>query len=100
MPVLMRGDRLARVLRLDRLLRLKVFPVAVSLPWGVAPAALPQLPLPAKIRTRFMPAVELDRDAARSDDDGYVDGKYHEVEDSIQRGMDALARKRALPMFG
>jgi 1-acyl-sn-glycerol-3-phosphate acyltransferase len=100
MPVLMRGDRLARVLRLDRLLRLKVFPVAVSLPWGVAPAALPQLPLPAKIRTRFMPAVELDRDAARADDDGYVDAKYHEVEDSIQRGMDALARRRALPLFG
>ena len=56
MPVLIRGDRLSKVLQLDRLLRLKVFPLAVSLPWGIAPAALPQLPLPAKIRTRFMPA--------------------------------------------
>ena len=56
MPVLIRGDRLSRALRLDRLLRLKVFPLAISLPWGIAPAALPQLPLPAKIRTRFMPA--------------------------------------------
>ncbi|MCV7441873.1 acyltransferase family protein [Mycobacterium paraense] len=99
MPVLIRGDRLSKALKLDRLLRLKVFPVAVSLPWGIAPAALPQLPLPAKIRTRFMPAVELDRDPARADDDEYVDSKYHEVEDSIQEGMDALARKRALPLF-
>jgi 1-acyl-sn-glycerol-3-phosphate acyltransferase len=99
MPVLIRGDRLSRVLRLDRLLRLKVFPLAVSLPWGIAPAALPQLPLPAKIRTRFMPAVELDHDPARAEDDEYVDGKYREVEDSIQGGMDALARKRALPLF-
>lgn len=99
MPVLIRGDRLSKALKLDRVLRLKVFPLAVSLPWGIAPAALPQLPLPAKIRTRFMPAVELDRDPARADDDDYVDAKYHEVEGAIQEGMDALARKRALPLF-
>jgi 1-acyl-sn-glycerol-3-phosphate acyltransferase len=99
MPVLIRGDRLSKALKLDRVLRLKVFPLAVSLPWGIAPAALPQLPLPAKIRTRFMPAVELDHDPARADDDDYVEAKYHEVEDAIQEGMDALARKRALPLF-
>jgi 1-acyl-sn-glycerol-3-phosphate acyltransferase len=100
MPVLIRGDGLSRALRLDRILRLKVFPVAISLPWGIAPAALPQLPLPAKIRTRFMPAVELDQDAERADDDDYIAEKYNEVQDSIQYGMDALARKRALPLFG
>jgi 1-acyl-sn-glycerol-3-phosphate acyltransferase len=100
MPVLIRGDGLSRALRLDRLLRLKVFPVAISLPWGIAPAALPQLPLPAKIRTRFMPAIELDQDAERAEDDDYVADKYTEVQDSIQHGMDALARKRALPLFG
>jgi 1-acyl-sn-glycerol-3-phosphate acyltransferase len=100
MPVLMRGDRLSRALKLDKLLRVKVFPLAISLPWGIAPAALPQLPLPAKIRTRFMPAVEVDCDPDRADDEDYVDQKYHEVQRSIQRGMDALARKRALPLFG
>jgi 1-acyl-sn-glycerol-3-phosphate acyltransferase len=100
MPVLIRGDGLSRALRLDKLLRLKVFPVAVSLPWGVAPAALPQLPLPAKIRTRLMPAVEVDRNADRANDEDYVDKKYDEVQSSIQRGMDALARKRAFPLFG
>jgi 1-acyl-sn-glycerol-3-phosphate acyltransferase len=99
MPVLFRGDRLSKALRLDRVLRLKVFPLAVSLPWGIAPAALPQLPLPAKIRTRFMPVVELDHDPDRAEDDDYIDSKYHEVEDAIQEGMDALARKRALPLF-
>jgi 1-acyl-sn-glycerol-3-phosphate acyltransferase len=100
MPVLMRGDRLSSMLRLDKILRLKVFPLAISLPWGIAPAALPQLPLPAKIRTRFMPAIEVDADPARADDDHYVDQKYDEVQRSIQHGMDALARKRALPLFG
>src|ERR1700758_141957 len=100
MPGLIRGGRLAKALKLDRLLRLKGFPLAISIPWGIAPAALPQLPLPAKIRTRFMPAVELDHDPARADDDEYVDRKYDEVQGSIQRGMNALARKRALPVFG
>jgi 1-acyl-sn-glycerol-3-phosphate acyltransferase len=100
MPVLIRGDGLARLLRLDKLLRIKVFPLALSLPWGIAPAALPQLPLPAKIRTRLMPPVELDHDPARADDEAYVEQKYEEVQNSIQRGMDALARKRALPLFG
>jgi 1-acyl-sn-glycerol-3-phosphate acyltransferase len=100
MPVLMRGDGLSRALRLDKVLRLKVFPLAISLPWGIAPAALPQLPLPAKIRTRFMPAVEVDTNPDRADDVDYVDQVYGEVQASIQRGMDALARKRALPLFG
>ena len=30
----------------------------------------------------------------------YLEEKYWEVQDSIQRGMNALARKRALPLFG
>jgi 1-acyl-sn-glycerol-3-phosphate acyltransferase len=100
MQVLIRGDQLSRALRLDKLLRLKVFPIAVSLPWGIAPAALPQFPLPAKIRTRLMPAVELDRDPERADDDEYLEEKYREVQNSIQQGMNALARKRSLPLFG
>jgi 1-acyl-sn-glycerol-3-phosphate acyltransferase len=100
MPVLMSGDQLPELLRLDKLLRLKVFPIAVSLPWGIAPAALPQLPLPAKIRTRLMPAVELDHDPALADDAEYLEEKYWAVQDRIQCGMDALARKRALPLFG
>lgn len=100
MPVLIRGDRLARTLGLDKVFRLKVFPMAVSLPWGIAPAALPQFPLPAKIRTRLMPPVEVDHDPARADDDEYVQAKYREVQDTIQAGMDSLARKRSLPLFG
>jgi hypothetical protein len=47
-----------------------------------------------------MPAVEVDTDPDRADDGDYVDQVYGEVQASIQRGMDALARKRALPLFG
>ncbi|OZC52265.1 glycerol acyltransferase [Rhodococcus sp. RS1C4] len=100
MPVLVRGDRLARVLGLDRIARLKVFPIALSLPWIIAPAALPQIPLPAKIRTRFMPAITVDHDPTRCEDEDYVDAKYEEVRALIQSGMDDLATKRRFPIFG
>ena len=47
-----------------------------------------------------MPAVDLDNDPDLADDDEYLEEKYWEVQNSIQRGMVALARKRALPLFG
>jgi len=100
MPVLFRGRRLAKTLQLDRIARLKVFPFALSAPWGIAPAAIPEIPLPTKIRTAFQEPVEVDRDPARAEDRAYVASKYEEVRQSIQRGMKALARRRAFPIFG
>jgi 1-acyl-sn-glycerol-3-phosphate acyltransferase len=100
MPVLMRGRRLARALRLDKVARLKMFPIGLSVPWGLAPSMLPEIPLPTKIRTAFQPPVEIDPDPARASDAEYVQRKYDEVQDSIQHGMDALARRRAFPLFG
>ena len=44
-----------------------------------------QFPLPAKIRTRVMPAVELDHDPARADDDQYPEQKYWEVRTASAR---------------
>ena len=100
MPVLFGGRRIAKALQLDKVARLKVFPIATQAPWDIAPAALPEIPLPTKIRTAFQPAVQLDADPERADDSDYVDEKYEEVRASIQRGMDALARRRAFPLFG
>jgi len=100
MPVLFRGRRLAKLMQLDKIARLKLFPIVISAPWGIAPAALPEIPLPTKIRTAFQAPVELDRDPERANDKAYVDAKYEEVRLSIQRGMDTLARRRAFPIFG
>src|SRR4051812_33858022 len=100
MPVLATGRRLARALRLDQVARLKMFPVALQAPWGLSPALLPEIPLPTKIRTAFQEPIELDSDPARAKDDDYLERKYEEVRSSIQRGMDALARRRRLPLFG
>jgi 1-acyl-sn-glycerol-3-phosphate acyltransferase len=58
--VLSDGQRLARALRLDKLLRAKALPVSVSLPWGLnvgAVGILPYIPLPTKLSTRVLPAM-------------------------------------------
>ena len=74
--------------------------VAFQAPWGFSPAFLPEIPLPTKIRTAFQPPVELDTDPERADDQQYVEQIYSEVCASIQHGMDTLARRRRLPLFG
>src|SRR5919199_1178922 len=79
MPVVARGRRLAKLLQLDRVARLKMFPIAISAPWGIAPAILPEIPLPTKIRTAFQEPIELDTDPERAEDDDYVDAMYDEV---------------------
>src|SRR4051812_6184006 len=100
MPVLATGRRLAKLLQLDKIARLKMFPISIQAPWGVAPAMLPELPLPTKIRTAFQPPVKLSRDPAKAKDDKYVERKYDEVQQSIQDGMDTLARRRTFPVLG
>ena len=63
-------------------------------------ALLPEVPLPTKIRTSFQEPVQVDADPDRAQDEKYVKAKYDEVCASIQTGMDALARRRRLPLFG
>jgi 1-acyl-sn-glycerol-3-phosphate acyltransferase len=100
MPVLATGRRLARAFRLDRVARIKMFPIALQAPWGLSPALLPEVPLPTKIRTAFQDPIELDRDPERASDERYIQRSYRTVCESIQDGMDALARRRRLPLFG
>jgi 1-acyl-sn-glycerol-3-phosphate acyltransferase len=100
MPVLTSGRRLAKVLQIDKLARLKTFPIALSAPWGIGPALLPEIPLPTKIRTAFQDPITLSKDPDKASDEKYVEKKYDEVQASIQRGMNTLARRRRLPLFG
>jgi len=100
MPVITSGKRLAKLLQLDKIARIKIMPISLSAPWGLSPAMLPEIPLPTKIRTAFQEPIEFDSDPERTKDDDYVEAKYEEVRQSIQGGMDALARRRRFPVFG
>lgn len=93
--VISRGERLARALRLDKLLRIKALPLTVSLPWGVnvgAVGLLPYLPLPTKLDTRVLPAI-------RSEPDEAADAYAERVHSAMQSAMDEMTANRR-PLLG
>ena len=77
-----------------------MFPIAIQAPWGVSPALLPEVPFPTKIRTAFGEPIELSTDPDLAEDDDYIHDRYEAVQARIQAGMDRLARRRRLPLFG
>jgi 1-acyl-sn-glycerol-3-phosphate acyltransferase len=93
--VLSDGQRLARALRLDSLLRAKTMPVAISVPWGLTVgigALLPYLGLPAKLRTTVLAPM---RPAA-----GESAGEFGDrVEDAMQATLTAMTAGRR-PIIG
>jgi 1-acyl-sn-glycerol-3-phosphate acyltransferase len=92
------GRRIARLLRLDRMLRLKVFPAQVGPPYGVTVLDLPgRIPLPAKITVRALPKIDLRK---RLGPDPDVEQAYELVTASMQRALDKLDKERRLPVVG
>jgi 1-acyl-sn-glycerol-3-phosphate acyltransferase len=95
------ADGLDRLIGLKKRLRGATLPIALGVPFGIAPEILPtHIPLPAKIRTELLEPIRVDTDPARVDDRQYVDRIYREVETAIQAGMNRLAKRRRLPVFG
>jgi 1-acyl-sn-glycerol-3-phosphate acyltransferase len=94
------GRAVARALGLKQLARIESLPLAVGLPWGIAPAVLPFIPLPAKLRIEILDPLFVDDDPERADDDEYVDMIYREIEWRIDQGVKRLARKRSFPVLG
>lgn len=87
--VLTRGDRLARAIGLDRL-RINVFPMVLGLPFGLAPAGLPTLPLPTKITVQLLDPLDWTAWYGREDDPGVVHRCYEETVAVLQEGLDTL----------
>jgi 1-acyl-sn-glycerol-3-phosphate acyltransferase len=94
---LTRGQRLARLTRLDKLLRLKTAPIMFGLPFGLMPAVFGHIPLPSKIRIQVMPKIDLHE---RFGEDPDVDRIYDEVIAGMQDVLDSLAEERRLPVIG
>ena len=94
---LTRGERLARLLALDRLLRLKVLPISLSLPWIVNVGDFGHIPLPAKITIETLPAIDL---RAEFGPDPDVDEVYDHLMRLMQDTLDALAAERRFPVLG
>ncbi len=90
---LSRGEGLARMLRLDRMFRLKVLPVSLSLPWVLNVGdMLGHVPLPAKITVEVLEPI----DVSELD----VDEAYEIILERMQRTLTALQADRRLPVLG
>ena len=95
---LTRGERLAHLLALDRLLRLKVVPIQIAPPFGVTLLDLPgRIPLPSQITIQVLPRIDLRRRFGLQPDEEAV---YHAVTAMMQEGLDELSAERELPVVG
>src|SRR4051812_29190467 len=95
---LSRGETIAKALMLDKLLRLKVLPISVGIPWGLNIGDfMGHFPLPAKIVVEVLPPIDLREEFGAEPDLGAV---YDEVIARMQAALDALAAERRLPIIG
>jgi 1-acyl-sn-glycerol-3-phosphate acyltransferase len=95
---LSRGDRLARLLGLNRLLRLKVLPISLALPWGLNVGDFAShIPLPAKLTVEVLPQIDVKERFGEDPEPAEV-RQY--VERLMQDTLDALAAERRYPIIG
>jgi 1-acyl-sn-glycerol-3-phosphate acyltransferase len=95
---LSRGERLAKLLALDKLFRLKVLPISLALPWGINVGdMLGHIPLPAKITVETLPPIDLREEFGPEPD---VNEVYDHLVRLMQDTLDALAAERRLPIIG
>ena len=92
------GRDLARLFRLDRLLRVKVLAAQVAPPFGLTIMDLPgRLPLPAKIVVRVLPKIDLTERLGKNAD---PDDAYELVTGRMQTALSDLSEERTLPIVG
>ena len=87
--VLSDGQRLAKALGLDKLLRLNALPISLSFPWGLnvgLVGLLPYAPLPTKLHTRVLAPMHPESDET-------AQAFAHRVQQAMQAALDDLAGK-------
>jgi 1-acyl-sn-glycerol-3-phosphate acyltransferase len=95
---LSRGNRIASALGVDRLLRLKVMPISIAIPWGLNVGDfLGHVPLPSKLTIEVLPPIELEAEFGGDPD---VDEVYDHVVALMQEALDTLVAERRLPVIG
>lgn len=98
--ILTRGERIARALRLHKLIRTDTFPISLSVPWGLNLALLPYLPLPAQTSVLFGPPISWPAlGPEHADDPEVLERCYAEVSSKMQALLDTLSEGR-IPFLG
>lgn len=93
------GRWLARALGLDRMFRLKVWPISLALPWGLMVGTVPYFPLPTKIVIEVLPPLHFERSGeAAAEDEAYVAACDARVREVMQAALTRLAARRGSRM--
>jgi 1-acyl-sn-glycerol-3-phosphate acyltransferase len=97
--VLTRGERLAKLLGLDRV-RMDGAPLLFQIPWGISTPATPGLPLPAKITVQVCEPLDWSRFGPEAADDPEVlEQCYQETISIMQTTLDTLAIENPQPLL-
>jgi 1-acyl-sn-glycerol-3-phosphate acyltransferase len=97
--VLTRGQQIAQRLGLERV-HVKVFPFILNIPFGVTPAFVPSVQLPAKVTVEFGKPLHWHRWHAEAPRHApIVRHCYEEITRTMQQTLDALARERPYPVL-
>jgi len=94
---LSRGEWMARLLRLDKLMRVKILPISFGFPVGLSAVLPVNVPLPTKIVMQVLPPIDIVAKFGADPDIDEVDGLVRHV---MQRALDELAEERRLPVLG
>lgn len=94
--VLSDGHRLARRIGLHKVARAQVFPIHLSLPWGLAMGPMPHWPLPTHMRYRIRPPIypPAGWEPGQEPPPELVEELDERVRTSIQQGLDELRAER------
>src|SRR6201993_1426332 len=94
---LSRGEGLARALRLDKLMRVKILPISVGFPFGLSAVLPVNVPLPTKIVMQVLDPIDVTAEFGEDPDIDAVDARVRRV---MQKALDKLAKERRLPVIG
>ena len=96
--VLTRGERLAKVLGLDKV-RMDGAPLLFQIPWGISAPALPGVPLPARITVQVCKPLDWSHFGPEGADDPEVlEQCYQEITSLMQTTLDALVIENPRPL--
>lgn len=100
--VLARGERVAKLLGIDRMFRIKVMPLVLGPPFGIVPGGIPTWPLPAKITVELGEPIDWPSryGPEAAEDDVVVRDCYQELTTTMQATLDRLAAERTFPILG
>jgi len=97
--VLTRGERLAKLLSLDKV-RLDGAPLLFQVPWGISSPVIPGMPLPAKITVQVCEPLDWSHFGPEgADDPDVLDRCYEEITSIMQATLDRLAIETPQPLL-